>query len=110
MKKLILASSGAAHPGAHGIPLKIATQMVEWGYEKYVRDHTVEVGWTEQYQKEHPEEIENCLKVRMANMSSVECYFRHVIARQEHDTSHRLKDSRRADAGAGGRRRPRGGQ
>jgi len=62
------------------------------GYEKYVRDHTIEVGWTEQYQKDHPEEIENCLKVRMANLSSVECYFRHVIARQAHDTRHRLKD------------------
>ena len=92
VKKLILASSGASHPDARGIPLRIATEMVEMGYEKYVREHTIEVGWTEQYQQEHPEEIEHCLKVRMANLSSVECYFRHVIARQEHDTSERLKD------------------
>ena len=92
VKKLILASSGAAHPGAHGIPLRIATEMVEMGYEKYVRDHSIEVGWTEQYVKDHPQEIENFLKVRMPNLSSVECYFRHVIARQEHDTRDRLKD------------------
>ena len=92
VKKLILASSGAAHPGAHGIPLRIATEMVEMGYEKYVRDHSIEVGWTEQYVKDHPAEIENFLKVRMPNLSSVECYFRHVIARQEHDTRDRLKD------------------
>ena len=28
----------------------------------------------------------------MANLSPVEFYFRHVLARQEHDTSGRLKD------------------
>ena len=50
------------------------------------------MGWTEQYVKDHPAEIENFLKVRMPNLSSVECYFRHVIARQEHDTRDRLKD------------------
>ena len=66
--------------------------MVEMGYEKYVRDHTIEVGWTEQYVKEHLDKIEDYLKVRMANLASVECYFRHVIARQEHDTSGRLAD------------------
>jgi 3-oxoadipate enol-lactonase len=92
VKKLILASSGAAHPGAHGIPLRIATEMVEMSYEKYVRDHTIEVGWTEQYVKAHLDKIEDYLKVRMANLASVECYFRHVIARQEHDTSGRLAD------------------
>jgi len=90
--KLILASSGAAHPGAHGIPLRMAAQMVEMGYENYVRQHTIEVGWNEQYVREHPDEIEAFLKVRMANLASVECYFRHVMARQEHDTSARLAD------------------
>ena len=32
VNKLILASSGAAHPNDRGIPLRIATEMVEWGY------------------------------------------------------------------------------
>jgi len=94
VSKLILASSGAAHPGAHGIPLKIATEMVEMGYQNYVREHTIEVGWTERYAREHPEKIEAFLEVRMANLASVECYFRHVIARQEHDTLNRLADIR----------------
>jgi pimeloyl-ACP methyl ester carboxylesterase len=40
VSKLILASSGAAHPGETGIPLRIAKEMVEIGYEKYVREHT----------------------------------------------------------------------
>src|SRR6266542_459397 len=49
VSKLILASSGAAHPGDRGIPLWIAKEMVEMGYEKYVREHTIVVGWTEIY-------------------------------------------------------------
>jgi 3-oxoadipate enol-lactonase len=92
VSKLILASSGAAHPGETGIPLRIAKEMVEMGYEKYVREHTIVVGWTETYTKQHMELIEKYLKVRMANLCPVEFYFRHVLARQAHDTSGRLKD------------------
>ena len=92
VSKLILASSGAAHPGETGIPLRIAKEMVEMGYEKYVREHTIVVGWTESYAKQHLDLIEKYLKVRMANLCPVEFYFRHVLARQAHDTSGRLKD------------------
>jgi len=92
VSKLILASSGAAHPGDRGIPLRIAKEMVEMGYEKYVRDHTIVVGWTETYARHHMNLIEKYLQVRMANLCPVEFYFRHVLARQEHDTSGRLKD------------------
>jgi pimeloyl-ACP methyl ester carboxylesterase len=92
VSKLILASSGAAHPGETGIPLRIAKEMVEMGYEKYVREHTIVVGWTETYAKQHMDLIEKYLKVRMANLCPVEFYFRHVLARQTHDTSGRLND------------------
>jgi pimeloyl-ACP methyl ester carboxylesterase len=92
VSKLILASSGAAHPGDTGIPLRIAKEMVEMGYEKYVREHTIVVGWTETYAKQHMDLIEKYLKVRMANLCPVEFYFRHVLARQTHDTSGRLND------------------
>jgi len=92
VSKLILASSGAAHPGETGIPLRIAKEMVEMGYEKYVREHTIVVGWTETYARQHMDLIEKYLKVRMANLCPVEFYFRHVLARQAHDTSGRLKD------------------
>jgi pimeloyl-ACP methyl ester carboxylesterase len=92
VSKLILASSGAAHPGETGIPLRIAKEMVESGYEKYVRDHTIVVGWTEVYARNHTNLIEKYLQVRMANLCPVEFYFRHVLARQEHDTGARLQD------------------
>lgn len=92
VSKLILASSGAAHPGDTGIPLRIAKEMVEMGYEGYVRHHTIVVGWTEIYARNQMNLIEKYLQVRMANLCPVEFYFRHVLARQEHDTSGRLKD------------------
>ena len=92
VKKLILASTGASHPEAKGIPLRLCKEMVERGYERYVREHTIEVGWTESYVEKHRELIERFLEVRMANLAPVECYLRHVIARQEHDTGSRLKD------------------
>jgi pimeloyl-ACP methyl ester carboxylesterase len=92
VSKLILASSGAAHPGDRGIPLRIAKEMVEMGYERYVRQHTIVVGWTEIYARNHMNLIEKYLQGRMANLCPVEFYFRHVLARQEHDTSGRLKD------------------
>jgi 3-oxoadipate enol-lactonase len=92
VSKLILASSGAAHPGETGIPFRIAKEMVEMGYAQYVREHTIVVGWTESYARRHMELIEKYLKVRMANLCPVEFYFRHVLARQAHDTGGRLKD------------------
>ena len=94
VSRLILASSGAAHPGDRGIPLRIAKEMVEMGYQRYVREHTIVVGWTEIYARNHMNRIEKYLQVRMANLCPVEFYFRHVLARQEHDTSGRLKDIR----------------
>src|ERR1051325_1726585 len=58
VSKLILASSGAAHPGENGIPLRIAKESVAMGYEKYVREHTIVVGWTESYARDHVDLIE----------------------------------------------------
>ena len=90
--RLILASTGAHYPQTKGLPLKICKEMIEWGYEKYEREHTILVGWTEEYVKNNPEKIEKYLKVRMNNLCPVEFYLRHLIARQGHDTSERLTD------------------
>ncbi len=92
VKQLILASSGAAHPETKGIPLRICKEMVERGYARYVKEHTIEVGWTEEYVATHRDLIDKYLAVRMAKLAPLECYLRHIIARQEHDTSGRLKD------------------
>jgi pimeloyl-ACP methyl ester carboxylesterase len=90
--KVVLASTGAHYPLTKGLPLKIMKEMIEWGYEKYERNHTILVGWTDEYVKLHPEKIEQYLKVRMHNLCPVEFYLRHLLARQGHDTSMRLKE------------------
>lgn len=91
VKKLILASSGASH-ASRGIPLKMCLELVEKGYERYARDHAVRIGFTEKFIREHPERVAQYLEVRLSNLPPLDSYLRHVIARQEHDTSGRLKD------------------
>jgi pimeloyl-ACP methyl ester carboxylesterase len=92
VKKMIIASSSAGHPGMKGIPLKMCKEMVELGYERYVRDHVLEVGWTKTYIEQHRDRVEHFLKIRMATLPPLESYLRHVVARQQHDTTDRLRD------------------
>ncbi len=94
VKRLVLASTGSHYPKTKGLPFEIIREMIEWGYEKYERDHSILVGFTEEFVKEHPERVEHYLRVRMQNLCPVEFYLRHLLARQGHDTSGRLKDIR----------------
>lgn len=93
ISRMIIASSGAGHPGmAKGIPLQMCVEMVELGYRRYVRDHSLKVGWTKDYIERHRDLVDAFLAVRMSSLPPIESYLRHVIARQEHDTMDRLKD------------------
>ena len=90
VKRLIVASVGPGLPGAPPIPFKMCSEMVAWGYEKYVREHTLEVGWTPEYIAAHPDKVEHFLKIRMNNLPGLEDYLRHVVARQACDLSRRI--------------------
>ena len=92
VKKLILASSGAAHPGAHGIPFAMCRDMVRKGFESYIREHTIETGWTKTFVEQNPTLIEKFLQVRLSGIAPLENYLHFVLARQEQDHSERLKD------------------
>ncbi len=94
VQKLILASTGASFPETKGLPFNVCKGMIELGYEKYLREHWIKVGFTEEFAREHPERIERYLQARFAHICPVEFNLRHLIARQEHDTSGRLKDIR----------------
>jgi len=94
VKKLILASTGASFPGPAGLPLAMCKEMIEWGYEKYVREHTLQVGFMPEFVRAQPERLETFFRARLDNICPVEFYLRHVLARQCHDTSGRLKDIR----------------
>jgi pimeloyl-ACP methyl ester carboxylesterase len=92
--KLILASSGAAHPGAHGIPLAMCRDMVRLGFEGYIREHTVQTGWTKEFVAQNPALIEEFLQVRISGIAPLENYLYFVLARQEHDHTAKLKEIR----------------
>ena len=92
VKKLILASSGSAHPGAQGIPLAMCRDLVRDGFETYIRNHTIETGWTKKFVAENPELIEKFLQVRMSGIAPLENYLYFVVARQEHDHTDRLNE------------------
>jgi pimeloyl-ACP methyl ester carboxylesterase len=94
VKKLILASSGSAHPGAQGIPLAMCRDMVRQGFEGYIRQHTIETGWTKKYAAKNPELIEKFLQVRLSGIAPLENYLHFVLARQKHDHTARLKEIR----------------
>ena len=92
VSKLILASSGSSFSETKGIPLKLCQGMIEKGFERYVREHTIETGFMPEYVASHREVVDKFLEVRMAGIAPLPCYLRHVVARQEHDTSSRLKE------------------
>ena len=92
LKKLILASSGSAHPGAQGIPLAMCRDLVRDGFETYIRKHTIETGWTKKFVAENPELIEKFLQVRMSGIAPLENYLYFVLARQEHYHTDRLNE------------------
>ena len=94
VKQLILASSGSSHPGANGIPLAMCRDMVRLGFEGYIRQHTVETGWTKEFVASHPDFIDKFLQVRLSGIAPLENYLHFVLARQEHDHIDRLKDIR----------------
>lgn len=94
VSRLILASTGAAFPGALGLPLTMVKEMIEWGYPKYVREHTIQVGFTDEFVTTHSDRVEEFFRTRLANLCPVEFYLRHVLARQSHDTRDRLKNLR----------------
>ena len=90
---LILASAGATHR-TKGVPLGMCLDLVEHGYESHIRAAAIETGCTKAFYAEHRDVVEAFLAVRMAKLPSLETYLGHVVARQESDTTSRLKDIR----------------
>lgn len=90
---LVLASTGASFP-TRGIPLTMCLEMVEKGYHRYLDEHARQVGFSAEFKKKHPETVDAFLKIRHGNPVPLEIYLRHVMGRQDMDTSKRLKDIR----------------
>ena len=93
VSKLILASSGGAH-GAKGIPVEMCVEMVTKGYQRYVREHSVDVGFTKKFAQANPQAVDRILDVMLANPPPLAVFLGHVVGRCEFDATPRLKDIR----------------
>ena len=99
VRSLVLAATGpgqfrADQPVARGIPLHTARDMVELGYERYMRMHIAATFFTPEFAAEHPDRVEWLVRAFWEHRPSLEDYLRHVVARQEHQTADRLGDLR----------------
>ncbi len=91
VEKLILASAGATHH-SKGIPLGMCLELVEKGYARYAREHTIETGFTEAFIKQHPEDVEVLMREFIDHLTPFEIFLRYVIGRQTSDTTSRLDE------------------
>lgn len=94
IKSLVLASSGAGYKGKGGIPPKICLGLIKLGYERYIREHNINIGFSKAYVKASPARVEQLVQNLLDALPPVEIYLEHVNARQWHDTRDRLKDIR----------------
>jgi aminoacrylate hydrolase len=92
VKALVLASSGSGYKFKGGIPPKIALGIINLGYERYIREHNANIGFSKAFREANPARVAQCIDFLLNALPSVEIYFEHVNARQFHDTTARLKD------------------
>jgi pimeloyl-ACP methyl ester carboxylesterase len=96
---LILCGSGpgqfeGANRWTKGIPLNMAVQLTEDGFEGYQHHHVCQTDavFGRSFRTAHPESVEQAYRIIFEALPSVKCYLRHVIARQEHQTTERLSE------------------
>ena len=99
VRTLILAASGPGQfrddkPVTRGIPVHAAKEMIELGYERYMREHIRDTFFTPEFAAAHPESVAWLHGTFWAHRPDLENYLRHVLARQEHQTADRLGDIR----------------
>src|SRR5205823_2093751 len=99
LRTLILAASGPGQfrddrPVTRGIPVHAAKEMIELGYERYMRQHIRDTFFTPEFAAAHPDRVAWLHDTFWAHRPDLENYLRHVLARQEHQTGDRLSEIR----------------
>jgi pimeloyl-ACP methyl ester carboxylesterase len=97
VRSLILAATGpgqfrADRPVTRGIPVHTARDLVELGYEGYMRDHIARTFFTPEFVAASPATVEWLVRAFWDHRPSLEDYLRHIVARQEHQTADRLAE------------------
>jgi pimeloyl-ACP methyl ester carboxylesterase len=97
VRSLVLAATGpgafrADRPVTRGIPVHTARDLIELGYEDYMRDHIARTFFTPEFVAASPDRVEWLVRAFWDARPSLEDYLRHIVARQEHQTADRLAD------------------
>ena len=93
VKKLVLLSSGGASKSS-GIPIGMVVELVNMGYEPWVRAQAISNGFSKAWIAAKAQELERYLAVRLASPPTLENYLRHVVGRQAFDLGPRVRDIR----------------
>jgi pimeloyl-ACP methyl ester carboxylesterase len=99
IRTLILAASGPGQfrddkPVTRGIPVHAAKEMIELGYERYMREHIGDTFFTPEFAAAYPERVAWLHDTFWTHRPDLENYLRHVLARQEHQTADRIGEIR----------------
>ena len=97
--RAVLAASGSgqfnpSRPMTRGVPPKPAEMIAENGFEAYIRHQISSTFFTPEFRTSNPARVEWLIQAYVDSRPSVEDYFKHVIARQSHETTDRLADIR----------------
>ena len=97
VNRAVLAATGPgqfdpARPVTRGIPLKPALLIAEQGFEAYIRHQISSTFFTPEFRAAQPERVDWLIRAYLDTRPSLEDYFKHVIARQLHETTARLAE------------------
>ncbi|MEX2548020.1 MAG: alpha/beta hydrolase [Chloroflexota bacterium] len=97
VRRAVMAASGpgqfdASRPVTRGIPLKPAVMIAEHGFEGYIRHQIATTFFTPEFRDASPKRVEWLIRAYLDTRPSIEDYFKHVIARQQHETTARLSE------------------
>ena len=95
--RAIMAATGPGQfdptrPVTRGIPLKPALMIAEQGFEAYIRFQISSTFFTPEFRASNPDRVEWLIQAYLDSRPSLEDYFKHVIARQSHETTSRLEE------------------
>jgi pimeloyl-ACP methyl ester carboxylesterase len=72
----------------------MCVELVAKGYERYLREHAVDVGFTREFVQANPKAVDRVLDVMLANPPPLAVFLGHVVGRHEYDATPRLRDIR----------------
>jgi pimeloyl-ACP methyl ester carboxylesterase len=95
VRGVVLAATGPGEfdpkrPVTRGIPLKPALTIAEQGFEAYIRVQIATTFFTPEFRASDPDRVEWLVRAYLDTRPSLENYFKHVIARQGHQTTELL--------------------